>query len=90
MEGQAILLTGCRVGIVKPGPRRTRGCGVEIAAVFEVKTLRRGVLTAISSAPQFFSEQDLHFFEAIAHRADIAIHRAELLFLFDLLQGHAS
>ncbi len=51
----------------------------EIAAAFEVKTLRRGVLLAVSSAPEFFSEQDLHFLEAIAHWIGIVIHRAELV-----------
>ena len=57
------------------------GLGVksEIAAVFEVKTLRRGVLLAVSSAPEFFSEQDLHFLEAVAHWIGIVIHRAELI-----------
>jgi two-component system, OmpR family, sensor kinase len=57
------------------------GLGVKsvIAAVFEAKTLRRGVLLAVSSAPAFFSEQDLHFLEAIAHWMGIVIHRAELI-----------
>lgn len=51
----------------------------EIAAVFEAKTLRRGVLLAVSSTPEFFSEQDLHFLEAIARWMGIVIHRAELI-----------
>lgn len=51
----------------------------EIAAVFEVKTLRRGVLLAVSGTPEFFSEQDLHFLEAIAHWMGIVIHRAEFI-----------
>src|ERR1700730_11512814 len=51
-------LIGLRVGL---------GVKSEIAAAFEVKTLRRGVLIAVSSAPEFFSEQDLRFLEAIAH-----------------------
>ena len=57
------------------------GLGVksEIAAVFEAKTLRRGVLLAVSTAPEFFSEQDLHFLEAIARWMGIVIHRAELI-----------
>src|SRR5437588_320504 len=50
-----------------------------LAAVFEAKTLRRGVLIAASSAPGFFSKQDLHFLEAIAHWVGIVIHRAELI-----------
>src|SRR5207245_10414525 len=51
----------------------------EIAAAFEVKTLRRGVLLAVSSTPEFFSEQDLHFLEAIAKWMGIVIQRAELI-----------
>jgi signal transduction histidine kinase len=51
----------------------------EIAAVFEAKTLRRGVLLAVSSAPEFFSEQDLRFLGAIAHWMGIVIHRAEII-----------
>jgi len=57
------------------------GLGVKsiITTVFEVKTLRRGVLLAVSGAPEFFSEQDLHFLEAIAHWVGIVIQRAELV-----------
>ncbi|MFL5662234.1 MAG: ATP-binding protein, partial [Ktedonobacteraceae bacterium] len=40
---------------------------------------RRGVLLAVSGAPEFFSEQDLNFLEAIAHWMGIVIHRAELI-----------
>jgi two-component system, OmpR family, sensor kinase len=50
-----------------------------IVTVFEANTLRRGVLYAASSAPEFFSEQDLRFLEAIAHWVGIVIHRAELV-----------
>jgi K+-sensing histidine kinase KdpD len=57
------------------------GLGVksEIAVVFEVKTLRRGALLAVSSAPEFFSAQDLRFLESIASWVGIVIHRAELI-----------
>ncbi len=51
----------------------------QIAAVFEVETLRRGVLLAVSSSPEFFSEQDLHFLEAVARWMGIVIHRSELI-----------
>ncbi len=64
------VLVGMKVGL---------GVKSMIAAVFEVKTLRRGVLLALSSAPEFFWEQDLHFLEAIAHWVGIVIHRAELI-----------
>src|SRR5712671_200584 len=63
-------LVGVRVGLdVKS----------EIAAVFEVETQRRGVLLVVSSTPEFFSEQDLHFVEAVARWTGIVIHRAELI-----------
>src|SRR6202163_1250722 len=64
------VLVGVRVGL---------GVKSMIVTVFEVKTLRRGVLYAASSAPEFFSEQDLRFLEAIAHWVGIVIHRAELV-----------
>jgi two-component system, OmpR family, sensor kinase len=51
----------------------------QIAAVFEVETLRRGVLLVVSSTPEFFSEQDLHFLEAVARWMGVVIHRAELI-----------
>src|SRR2546421_1984415 len=64
------VLVGVKVGL---------GVKSMIAAVFEAKTLRRGVLLAVSSAPEFFSEQDLHFLEASAQWVGIVIHRAELI-----------
>jgi signal transduction histidine kinase len=63
-------LVGVKVGL---------GVKSEIAAVFEVETLRRGVLLVVSSAPEFFTEQDLHFVEAVARWTGIVIHRAELI-----------
>jgi signal transduction histidine kinase len=50
----------------------------EIATIFEVETQHRGVLVATSSLPEFFSEQDLHFLQAVARWVGIVIHRAEL------------
>jgi two-component system OmpR family sensor kinase len=64
------VLVGMKVGL---------GVKSMIATVFKVKTLHRGVLLAVSSAPEFFSEQDLHFLEAIAHWVGIVIQRAELV-----------
>lgn len=57
------------------------GLGVtsQIATAFEVNTERRGVLLVSSSMPDFFSEQDLHFLEAVAHWVGIVTHRAELV-----------
>jgi two-component system OmpR family sensor kinase len=64
------VLVGVKVGL---------GVKSMIVTVFEAKTLRRGVLFAASSAPKFFSEQDLRFLEAIAHWVGIVIQRAELV-----------
>ena len=65
--------SGERVG-VKSGA----GVKSEIATIFEVETQHRGVLVATSSMPDFFSEQDLHFLQAVARWVGIVIHRAEL------------
>jgi two-component system, OmpR family, sensor kinase len=63
-------LVGMKVGL---------GVKSEIATVFEVEAQHRGVLLASSSIPEFFSEQDLHFLQAVACWVGITIHRAELL-----------
>jgi two-component system, OmpR family, sensor kinase len=63
-------LVGVKVGL---------GVKSQIATVFEVETLRRGVLLVVSSSPEFFSEQDLRFLEAIARWVGIVIHRVELI-----------
>ncbi|HVU65528.1 MAG TPA: winged helix-turn-helix domain-containing protein [Ktedonobacteraceae bacterium] len=51
----------------------------EIVVALEVNGERQGVLVASSSAPDFFSEEDLHFLEAVARWIGIIIHRAELI-----------
>ena len=61
-------LVGMKVGL---------GVKSEIATVFEVEAQHRGVLLASSSTPEFFSEQDLRFLQAVACWVGIAIHRAE-------------
>jgi len=63
-------LVGMKVGL---------GVKSEIATVFQVEAQHRGVLLASSSIPEFFSEQDLHFLQAVACWVGIMIHRAELL-----------
>lgn len=59
----------------------TVGLGVksEIITVFEVQAQHRGVLMAVSSLPNFFSQQDLRFLEAVARWIGIVIDRAELV-----------
>ncbi len=44
-----------------------------------VASERRGVLQAVSASPTFFSEQDLHFLEAVARWVGMVTHRAELV-----------
>jgi signal transduction histidine kinase len=51
----------------------------EMATVFQVRTKHRGVLVAASATPEFFSQQDLHFLEAVARWMGIMIDRAELV-----------
>ena len=63
-------LVGVKVGM---------GVKSEIATVFEVEAQHRGVLLASSSTPEFFSEQDLHFLQAVACWVGIGVHRAEVV-----------
>jgi PAS domain S-box-containing protein len=51
----------------------------EIAVPLDVDNQRRGVLFASSSHPDFLTEQDLRFLEAISHWVGVVIHRAELM-----------
>lgn len=69
-EQDAEELVGLKVGL---------GVKSTIATVFEVERLHRGVLIATSASPEFFSEQDLRFLEAIARWIGIVIHRVELV-----------
>lgn len=63
------------------GMTRSEGLGIrsEIVTTLEVGTQRRGVLMVSSRTPDFFSEQDLHFLEAVARWIGIVIHKAELV-----------
>jgi len=63
-------LVGIKVGL---------GVKSQIAAVFRVQSQHRGVLLATSATPEFFSEQDLRFLEAVARWIGIVIGRAELV-----------
>ena len=51
----------------------------EIAVPLDVDNQRRGVLFASSSRPDFFTEQDLRFLQAISHWIGVVIHRGELV-----------
>ncbi|HET8845177.1 MAG TPA: HAMP domain-containing sensor histidine kinase [Ktedonobacteraceae bacterium] len=54
------------------------GIRSEVVVALDVHQERRGVLLASSRAPDFFSEQDLQFLEAVARWIGIVIHRTEL------------
>jgi two-component system, OmpR family, sensor kinase len=63
-------LVGIKVGL---------GVRSQIGAVLQVHTQHRGVLLAASGTPDFFSQQDLRFLEAVARWIGIVIHRTELI-----------
>jgi DNA-binding CsgD family transcriptional regulator len=54
------------------------GARSEINVPFDVQGERRGVLSAISVQPEFFTEADLPFLQAVAHWVGMVTHRAEL------------
>jgi signal transduction histidine kinase len=57
------------------------GLGVmsEVVTAFAVDNERRGVLLVSSSKPDFFSEQDLRFIEAVARWVGAVVNRAEMV-----------
>jgi two-component system, OmpR family, sensor kinase len=63
-------LVGIRVGL---------GVKSEIGTIFQVHAQHRGVLLAASGTPDYFSQQDLRFLEAVARWIGIVLHRAELI-----------
>src|SRR5947209_6814781 len=63
-------LVGVKVGL---------GVQSQIATVLQAKQQHRGVLVAASSQPEFFSQQDLHFLEAISRWIGILVGRTELI-----------
>jgi two-component system OmpR family sensor kinase len=50
----------------------------EIIVPFSINTQRRGVLFASSQTPDFFTEPDVRFLEAVAHWVGVVVQRAEL------------
>jgi len=69
VERDARELRGFRVGL---------GVRSEISVPLEIATQRAGVLTAVSVAPEFFSESDLRFLATVSHWVGIVAQRAEL------------
>jgi two-component system OmpR family sensor kinase len=62
-------LRGIRVGL---------GVRSEISVPLEVDRDRRGVLSAVSTSPEFFSEGDLRFLGTVSRWVGMVAHRAEL------------
>ena len=62
-------------------PSVREGLGVRSAMIcpLDVAGERRGILQAQSTSPNFYSEQDLHFLEAVARWVGMVTHRAELV-----------
>lgn len=61
-----------------PGMKEDLGIKSEILVPLSVDSTRRGVVLASSSAEQHFSEEDLHFLEAVTHWIGVVLHHAEL------------
>ncbi len=55
------------------------GIKSEILVPLSVNGSLRGVVLVSSSAPAHFTEEDLHFLEAVTHWIGVVIHRAELV-----------
>jgi two-component system OmpR family sensor kinase len=62
-------LRGIRVGM---------GIRSEVSVPLEVAGERRGVLSAVSTAPEFFSDLDLRFLITVSRWVGMVAHRAEL------------
>ncbi|CAN91632.1 two-component sensor histidine kinase [Sorangium cellulosum So ce56] len=62
-----------------PGLVNELGVRSHIAVRLAVDGERRGVVSAHSAAPEFFSDEDLRFLGAVAHWIGALTHRAELV-----------
>jgi signal transduction histidine kinase len=73
-----------RAGRVDRDTRELRGMRVglgirsEVSVPLEVAGERRGVLSAVSTAPEFFSEGDQRFLTTVSRWVGMVAHRAEL------------
>lgn len=61
------------------GMKDDLGIKSEILVPLSADGTLRGVVLASSSAPQHFTEEDLHFLEAVTHWIGVLMHRAELV-----------
>lgn len=64
---------------VLAGMKEDLGIKSEMVVPLSVNAERRGILLASSSLPDFFTEQDLSFLQAVTHWVGVIIHRAELV-----------
>jgi signal transduction histidine kinase len=62
-----------------PGMKEELGIKSELLVPLAVDDVRRGVVLASASAPERFTEEDLHFLAAVAHWIGVVIHHAELV-----------
>ncbi|WP_437757850.1 GAF domain-containing sensor histidine kinase [Sorangium sp. So ce1389] len=62
-----------------PGVVHDLGVRSHIAVALVVDGERRGVISAQSAAPEFFSDEDLRFLGAVSHWIGALTHRAELV-----------
>ena len=69
MDRDTRELRGLRVGL---------GIRSDISVPLEVAGERRGVLSAVSQAPDFFSEGDLRFLRSVSRWVGVVAHHAEL------------
>jgi two-component system OmpR family sensor kinase len=62
-----------------PGVVRDLGVRSVVNVPLEVNGVRRGVLSAVSTKPEFFDANDLQFLELISQWVGVVVHRAELV-----------
>ncbi len=62
-----------------PGMKEDLGIKSEILVPLSTDSTRRGVVLVSSSMEQHFTEEDLHFLEAVTHWIGVVLHRAELV-----------
>jgi two-component system OmpR family sensor kinase len=70
VDQDTLELRGIRVGL---------GIRSDISVPLEVAGVRAGVLTAVSAAPDFFSDSDRRYLATVSHWVGMVAHRAELL-----------
>jgi signal transduction histidine kinase len=60
------------------GIKRSLGIRSQVGVVLDVAGIRRGVLMAQSLQPDFFSERDVRFLQAVSRWVGSVVHRVEL------------